>query len=424
MKEDLLHYAWRLKKIDYSQLYTEDNAKIEIINPGVHNSNAGPDFLQAKIKIHDTIWAGHIEMHLNSSDWHKHKHSADPAYDNVILHVVYNHDMDIYRSDGTRIPTVSLQTLISPDLINRYQELMRNESWVYCSDKIESVSEFIKTSWLNRLIVDRLEKKTKVIRSDLERFDMDWERVFFIHLAIHLGAKVNNDGFRFLTESLPLNYLNKYRGSLIEIEALLFGQAGLLDRDFKDEYPKKLKTIFTHQKNKFQTSPINKAVWNFLRLRPPNFPTIRIAQLATLINQTQHIFSKCMAANNVKELINVFEIKVSNYWKNHYVFDKVSQKVIDKKLGQTTIYNLIINCISPFLFVYGREKGVIKYEEKAIRFLEELKPEKNSIIRKWHSLGYEAYSASDTQALIQLKNEYCNYERCLQCHIGNRIISQ
>lgn len=424
MKEDFLHYVWRLKKIDFNRLKTSDQLKIEILNPGIYNTNAGPDFLLAKIKIQETIWAGNLEIHINSSDWNKHKHSDDAAYDNVILHVVFNHDVDVKRRDGTVIPTVELKTLIEPELIQRYQELIKKERWIYCENQLNDVSDFVKKNWQNRLVVERLEDKTNIVNRDLERFGMDWEQVFFIHLSIHLGAKVNNDGFRFLTESISLNQLNKYRGSLREIEALLFGQAGMLDQDFTDEYPNKLKSTFQHLQRKFQLSTINVATWNFLRLRPPNFPTIRIAQLATLVNQTEHVFSKCMAANSTKELLNVFDIRVSNYWKNHYVFDKLSKKSIDKKLGKSTIYNLIINCIAPFLFVYGRKKGIPRLEEKAIEFLEELSPESNSIIKKWSNLGFNASNAADTQALIQLKNNYCNHQKCLQCQIGNSILSK
>lgn len=422
MREDLLHYVWRLQKFNTHELSTTSGDTLTIIQKGNYNHNAGPDFLEARIEIDDTLWAGHIEIHKNSSEWYLHGHDQDLAYDNVILHVVYRHDREVMRKDGTVIPTLVLEPRMDLPLIGKYEELIHNETWIPCQPDIFQVAEFVKNNWKDRLIIDRLQEKTSGILEDLVKTQMDWESVFFTYLAMHLGTKVNKDAFRTLGMSLSRQILLKNRGNLKNLEAILFGQAGMLDQSFQDDYPNELQYRYNHIRQKYDLQPINRSVWNFLRLRPANFPTIRIAQLAQMINQTEHLFSKCMAALNIKEYLNTFDIQISNYWKDHYVFDKASKQSKNKKLGKSTIFNLLINTICPFLFLYGREKGITAYQDKAIELLEQIPPEKNRIVTQWNQLNYQAEHAMDTQALIQLKNRYCDEKRCLQCHIGHALM--
>ena len=423
MKEDFLHYIWRLQKYDSAKLTTSEGKKLDIVHPGRHNHNAGPDFLEGQIKIDDTTWAGNIEIHVKSSDWFAHKHENDLAYDNVVLHVVYEHDKEITRRDKTIIPTLILKPLIDLGFYNRYKSLIYKNDWIPCAPKIASVSEFVKNTWKDALVVERLEYKIEEIRRDLLIATMDWESTFFMYLAMHLGTRINKEAFRLLCNSFSRNILLKHKNNIHEIEALLFGQAGLLDQSFSDGYPTKLKTKYLHLKHKYSLDSINYSTWKFMRLRPANFPSIRIAQLSQLIFTSEHLFSKCMAAKNIKEFENTFDIEISQYWKTHYIFDKASNQSRNKRLGKSTIYNMVINTIVPFLFLYGREKGIPSYEEKAIKLLEEVPPENNNIIKKWNNLGYHSTHAFDTQALIQLKNTYCDMGKCLECRIGHTIMS-
>ncbi len=421
MKEELLHYIWRTKKFD-NTLLTEQGQPLEILFSGKFNTNAGPDFLEAKIKIGDTIWAGHVEMHLKSSDWIKHKHQEDAAYNNVILHVVHENDQVIKDQNNVEIPALALKNLIAPEIYSKYNNLMNNAKWVSCQDRFQEIPELIKNVWKDRLIIDRLEDKTQLIKEDLEKSNWNWEQVFFLHLAMHLGTKVNKGPFRLLMQSISLNTLIKHRTSLHEIEALLFGQAGMLDEKFTDEYPNGLQQTYLFLQKKYDLVAIKKSVWNFLRLRPPNFPTIRIAQLARLVYQTEHLFSKCLAAKTVTELHNTFTIEIGQYWKDHFLFEKQSPKQSNKKVGKATVQNIIINTVVPFLFVYGKAKGLEKYVDKALNHLERIPAESNSIIKKWQQLGYDAENSMDSQALLQLKNKYCARKRCLECQIGHQLI--
>ena len=422
MREELLHYIWRIQKVDQNGLTTTGGDQLTILAPGKYNTNAGPDFLEAKIKLNNTIWAGHIEMHVKASDWYKHRHQVDQAYHNVILHVVFEADKPVLDQNKKPIPTLEISNKISSELIDKHQRLMENQHWIPCQAQLQVVPDHVKKLWNDRLIIDRLQDKTTLIEEDLRKSQWDWEHNFFVHLAMHLGSKVNKDAFRLLTQSIHLNLLLKHRHSLHELEALLFGQAGLLLDHFEDSYPQKLKSTYLFLQKKYDLVPINHSVWNFLRLRPANFPTIRIAQLSTLLFMTEHLFSKCLAAQNRKEIENTFQIELNNYWTDHYVFDKISARKSKKKLGKSTILNLIINTVAPFLFVYSKAKGKHEYLDKALRHLESIPAESNHIIKKWINYGYPVSTAMDSQALLQLKNKYCDHQRCLECRIGHYLL--
>lgn len=421
MQENFLHYLWRLGRFDQKNLQTTQGESISIIQIGEHNTDAGPDFTNARIQIGDTIWAGNVEIHVNASEWIKHKHDSDKAYNNVILHVVLEEDQPIFRASGERIPALELRKRIPKGVLAVYQKLIHNEHWIPCQHHFYEVDKFTRNMCLDRMMVERLDRKTVAIQKALELNMNSWEDTFYQRLACNFGVKVNSDPFELLAKSIPLNILSKYKNSLLQIEALLFGQSGLLEDSFEEAYPQKLQKEYLFLQQKHQLVPIRKETWKFLRLRPANFPTIRIAQFAQLIFQSAHLFSKMLVAKNVKELENMFELKLSNYWQTHYVFGKESTKR-NKSLGINTIHLLIINTICPFLFLYGKMKDEDAYKEKALQLLEELAPEKNSITKKWQELGVSIENAYQSQALIELKNEYCAKKKCLECGIGNKIL--
>ena len=423
LKEDFIQYLWRVKKIYLHDLKTTQGETIEIIDVGRHNTNAGPDFLNAKIKIGKILLVGNIEMHLRSSEWIKHKHQNDLAYQNVILHVVLVEDEIIYHGNKSRIPCLELRSRIPPRLSKTYLKLINNETWIPCQHLFHKVSEIQLALWIDRLLVERLQRKTVYISERLEATQNDWESCFFQILCRNFGTKVNADPFEWLATILPLNLLTKHQNSLLDIEALLFGQAGMLEREFVDAYPKKLKKEYQFFRKKYGLEPIHTASWKMLRLRPANFPTIRIAQLASLIFKTRHLFSKALAAKNVKELENMFDLEVSTYWQTHYVFDKTTAKR-KKKMGKSMIHLLIINTIAPFLFIYGKINEEQSYQDQALMLLEQIPAEKNKIISRWKELGLAPTSAYETQALLELKNNFCDRKACLSCTIGHQVLKR
>ena len=424
MKEDFLHYLWRMKRFDLSQrLLTTQNETLQILQFGTHNSHAGPDFLDARIKIGDTLWAGNVEIHVNSSEWYAHGHETDKAYDNVILHVVLEEDRPILRTNGTRIPCLELRRLIPHKVQTVYQKLQHNAHWIPCQHHFYTVSEMTKNLWLDRMAVERLERKTEEIAKILMQNKNNREETFYRFLARNFGVKVNAFPFEMTAQSLPLLTLAKHKDNLQQIEALLFGQAGLLEEDFTEDYPNALKKEYAFLRKKHNLTPIPGQAWRFLRMRPANFPTVRLAQFATLIHQSVHLFSKILEAKDAEEIEQLFIAEPSEYWKTHYVFDKESDEK-EKRLGRSTIHLFIINTIVPFLFLYGKDKADESYKDRAFALLESLPPEKNSIIKGWKNLGMKPDSAYRTQALLELKNEYCNAKRCLECAVGNKILRE
>ena len=421
MLEDFLHFVWRTRRFDLKNLKSCQGESIQIHQFGILNTNAGPDFLQAKIQIGDTLWAGHVEMHLKSSDWYKHKHETDPAYDNVILHVVFEHDREVLRSNGEKIPTLELAKRIDSSIENKYYHLIKNEKKIPCQSHFDAVEDIIKHSVLDRLLVERLERRTVFIRESLELNNQDWEQTLYGLLAASFGLKVNKDAFHALSRSLPFKILLKHRDKLHHLEALLFGQSGMLEKDFKDPYPVQLKKDYLHFKKMYGLEAIQNSMWKFMRMRPANFPSVRLAQFAQFIYQTEHIFSKLLAAENGLEIRNLFEIKVAGYWKSHYVFEKASNSR-QKKLGKGFVELIIINAIAPFLFVYSKAKDDQRYLDKAIKLLESVKAEKNTIIKKWEAIGLDLTTAADSQAALELYQCYCLKKRCASCGVGASIL--
>jgi len=421
MKEDFLHFVWRTRRFDWQNLQTTDGTSIEILHFGEYNTNAGPDFLNARIRIGETLWAGQVEMHLRASDWEKHSHSTDPAFDNVILHVVLDEDVAIRRKNGNSLPCLELRKHIPTQLSKKYLKLLNSAHWIPCQHQFHEVAEITRNVWLERLTVERLAQKTEAVESVLHKNQNNWEETFYQLLARNFGTKVNAEPFSWLAESLPLTILGKHKNSLFQIEALVFGQSGLLDNIFEEDYPKRLQREYTFLQKKYQLKPISGVAWKFSRLRPANLPTVRLAQFAKLIFQSSNLFSKILESSTIEEIEQLFDVQLEGYWLTHYTFGKTSAKR-QKSLGQQTMQLLIINTIAPFLFLYGKRKSESCYQDKALQLLEMLPPESNRIIRGWKALGVEPDSAYRTQALLQLKNEYCTAKRCLDCAIGNAVL--
>lgn len=420
--EDLLYYIWRFRLFDFKNLKTQQGELIEIIEPGIRNTDAGPDFIMAKIKINDQLWVGNAELHVKSSDWNLHRHVQDPSYNNVILHIVWKHDEDIKNSLGQLIPCMELNKLVNNQLLSKYEYLMQNQLWVPCGNIINSVPSIIKQTWLSRLTAERLEQKSKMVLDALDQNNRDWESVCYQILARALGGQVNGEIMEILARLTPLSIIYKHRDQLLQLEALLFGQSGLLmEADASDEYITKLQNEYAFLKSKYNLQSLKSSQWKFLRMRPANFPTLRIAQLARILFQTDLLFSKFLSARHVNEIIHMLDVTISQYWKNHYTFNSKSENK-EKHLGKETIHSIIINTISPLMFAYGISTANDVYKEKAIEWLEALPAEKNVITKGWTAIEWKATTAMDSQAQIQLKNKYCNDKKCLHCNIGHHLI--
>lgn len=419
--EDFLHYIWTFKLFNTQEIKTVQNESIKILKSGQHNTDAGPDFFNTQIQIGETMWAGNVEIHINSSDWLKHRHQKDNAYNNVVLHVVYHHDVDITNSNGNVIPTLELKQLIDPKLISNYKQLISSKNWIACSNQIKQVDQFVLQNWLERLVFERLERKSIEIAQTLLLNKNDWEETFYQVLFKYFGLKVNSEPFHLLAKNTPLKIIEKHR-NLFVIEALLFGQAGFLVDKKDDEYFQRLKKEYHFLQSKFNLTLLDKSLWKLLRLRPANFPTLRIAQLAHLLSNEPRIFSKILAIDSVKELQQFFSLTASSYWNNHYQFG-VEQKVSSqKRTGKLMIDSLIVNVVVPMLFVYASSKQDEELKNKAVRFLEELKAEKNTIMLNFEKLGVKSRNAMQSQALIELKSNYCSHKKCLHCSIGNYLL--
>lgn len=421
MTEEFLHHIWKFRLFDQLELSTTDNETVEIVRAGEHNFDAGPDFFNAKIKIGKTLWAGNVEVHINSSDWKKHNHQNDKAYDNIILHVVNNADADLSRSSGEKIPTIEIKGRIEEKLIRNYLKFKSGNDWVPCEKQIENVPSIIIQSTVDKLVLERLERKSDFIFDCLKLNQNNWEETFYQLLARNFGFKINSEPFHLLAKSIPSIILSKHKSSLLQIEALLFGQAGMLNKHFEDKYPQSLQNEYVFLKQKFKLSSMDEHLWKFLRLRPVNFPSVRIAQFANLIYNSSHLFSRILETEDCKDLKKLLNISVSEYWETHYIFDKKTATK-PKRLGEDGVNNIIINTIVPFLFVYGKQKGDEVYVERALHFMEQVPGEDNSIIRRWDKLKLPVSSSYSTQALLQLKNEYCSEKKCLKCNIGNYLL--
>jgi hypothetical protein len=422
MNEKLLHFIWKFRLFDQGNLMTTEGEPVDIVNPGMHNTNSGADFQQAKVRVGKTLWAGNVEIHIQSGDWFAHKHNADTAYNNVILHVVYEQKGNgAVMKNGETIPTLELKNRIRPELLSRYEELAKRQDWIPCARFFKDADEFVTRSFLDRLLVERLESKVAQVNALLAASENDWENVMFQMIARYLGASINKDAFYSLAKSLPVKVWAKYQYDTLQVEALVFGQAGFLSETFTDEYPNQLRKEYNYLKRLHQLQPMDKHLWKFLRLRPSNFPTLRLAQLAALMGKEVKLLSQILEAKDIKAIHRFFEVEVSEYWRTHYQFDKPSKKV-DNHLGTAMKDILLINAVAPVLFAYGKYKGDEDYCDRAVQLLESCKPESNSIITGWKKLEMKPTNAFESQYLLQLKGEYCDKFRCLDCAIGYGVL--
>lgn len=422
MTEKLLQFIWQHRLYNTElPLQTTEHETIIVLHPGSLNTHAGPDFLEAKLKIGETVWAGNIEIHLKSSDWNKHLHQHDASYSNLILHVVFEDDEPIRTKDNLYFPTLVLHQHINQALLENYERLMQNHGFIPCAKLIDTVRDITIHQQLDRMLIERLTDKTEYIQALLERFQSNWQEVFYVQLARGFGLHINQDVFERLALQTPLNLFAKHKQQLLQIEALVFGQAGFLNDYFDEAYPQELQREYAYLKKLYSLHSIEQHQWKFLRLRPANFPTLRLAQFAQLLHESSHLFSKIMEADSLKSIEKLFRFTVSEYWLNHYTFQEKSAERT-KKLGKTFIQNLIINVIIPTVFLYGKLQAKPSYCNKALEWLRALPPEKNSIIDQWKTTKIDIQSAYDTQALLQLKKHYCDHKQCLSCGIGYALL--
>ena len=429
MREEFLYYIWENRLTD-KDLKTTEGEIVDIVATGYRNTNSGPDFLEARIQIGDKLWAGHVEIHVKSSDWNRHGHQTDKAYQNVILHVVYENDGQV-----NNIPILELKGHFDESLFAQYQKLISSKNWIPCEKSIAKVPVFTRLSWFDRMAVERLESKSDTVTKILEANQFDWEDALYKLLMRYFGLKVNNEAFETLSNILPFKTLLKHADNLLQLEAMLFGCAGFLEDDFTEDYPLLLKREFSVMKSKFNLLTMPAERWKFMRMRPSNFPTIRLAQMAQLIHKNGCLFSKIRDAKNGDEVKALFDVKASEYWETHWRFETQlpnspdplkrgshgSQKT-PKHLGDTTSDVLIINAVAPLLFCYGKLHKDESLCDTAMQFLEETEAEDNAIIRHFAQCSIKAENAMQSQALLHLYSYFCKRKRCLECRIGNVLL--
>jgi hypothetical protein len=426
MKEEFLHYLWKYSLYDSDKLIDNEGNRITVVHPGEYNRDSGPDFFNARIKIAGTVWAGNVEIHTKSSCFDSHGHNHDPSFDNLILHVVAERDKPVFNSRGEEILTVRLS--FSPDIYDNYVELLNNPFVIACQSDIKSLDNFFILHWLNALVIERLQEKSQQIVKIFTETRNDWEETFYRLLARYFGFRVNTEPFEMLASALPFKIIRKHSDNRFQVEALLFGTAGLLDEGLfrealNDDYYTGLIREYKILSAKYSLHPLHGWIWKFARLRPANFPTIRISQLAEMLTVTGGLFSKVLEADDIKQLKELFEVTASEYWDDHYVFGKKSRSCA-KATGSQATDIFLINVVIPVMFVYGRYIDKRELCEKAVFLLEDISPEENSIVGEWHSAGVMAESAFYSQALVHLRNNYCKKRKCLDCRIGARLIAQ
>lgn len=419
MHEDFLQYVWKNGLLKTNVLRTEGGERVEILDFGRQNTDAGPDFFNAKVKIGDVVWAGNVEIHLRAGDWYRHNHHVDHAYNNVILHAVEIIDKDVYAASGRLIPAVKLSYV--EDLLFEYERLFKSRKKISCLDRFSDLDSITVSSWLNKLAVERLQQKTEGILDLLKYNKNSWEETFYQVLARYFGLNVNSEPFEYLAKNTPLKILLKNRHSEIAIEAILFGQAGMLNEEKGDTYYSSLKKEYEYLKSKYGLTSIPHSLWKYLRLRPSNFPELRVAQFANLVFKSDNIFSKVLECGDVAELYSIFNVKASSYWNKHFSFNNSTVSKV-KNLGKTSIDIIIINAVIPIIFAYGISHDMQNIKDKAIYWLESIKAERNRIVRQWENAGVNVVSAMDSQALIQLDKKYCDKRRCLYCDFGNKLL--
>ncbi len=423
--EALLHYCWKHKLFPLQALQTIDHRTVEVIDPGLHNRHAGPDFFNAKVKIDGTLWVGNVEIHDKASDWFAHGHDRDAAYDNVVLHVCGIADAIVRTHNGLTPPQMLLS--VPQHVADHYQQLLTIDRYPPCYKIIPDLSRLTVHSWMSALQTERLEQKTEAIRQRVSICDGSWEDAYFVTLARNYGFGVNGDAFEAWAKSIPLHAVDHHRDNLFQIEALFLGQAGLLDiAAVPERYQKvaldegyftRLRNEYIYLSHKFGLKPINHKLWKYLRMRPQNFPHIRISQLANLYHSRRAGLSQLVECETVEQMQQVLATNVTPYWETHYVFGSESAKNV-KHMSPYSLNLLMVNTAVPMLFAYGRYRGNEQLCDRAFTLLEQLHAENNNIVRLWQECGLVVQNAGDSQALIQLKKQYCDKKDCLHCRIG------
>lgn len=421
MKENFLHYLWQYQQFDTNNLQTNQGQSVTILKKGYKNTDSGPDFDNCRIVIDGIEWAGKVEIHIRSSDWEKHKHQHDPNYENVILHVVWEDDKDIFRKDGSQIPSFSLKNRANKNALEKYNYLMENEQRIPCEKMFEAQSDMTKFSMIEKALAHRLERKSGEVLELYKELNNDFEEAAYQVLMRNFGFKLNAEPFQILAKNLPLKIIAKHRGQIFQIEALLFGQAGFLDNP-ENEYAQKLSDEYRFLSGKYglQYGKMDRKQWKFMRTRPQNFPTVRLAEVAAILNQSSGLFN--LFIENTDRIKDTLQAEPSEYWKHHYDWNKPSGK--PNRLGKTSLDNILINTAAPLLASYYYITDNYSFFEKALNLLEKVSPEKNYITRIWDSLGLKSKSAFDSQALIEQYNEFCKKRKCLSCVVGVEILSK
>lgn len=418
IKEELLHHIWQHRLFRSAQLKTVEDDALDILRPGDLNTDAGPDFRNSRIKVAGTKWAGNIEIHVRSSDWLRHAHQDDPAYSNIILHVVYEDDL---KDKLGSFPTLELKEFISDQILRRYAGLNSSKDELPCGQQFLEVPDLVRNAWYDSLLISRLQRKSEWMHRLVNVFDGDLEQAFLVVLFRAFGMKVNAEPFEQLARQTPWKVLSKHRDNRMQLEAILFGNAGFLEST-GDEYTDGLRKEYDFLRHKYQLNPLDKNQWKFLRLRPANFPTVRMAQLAALFQETGaffHWFSNQMEDRKWKRLA----VSPSDYWKTHYTLGTESESR-SKRIGPTMIRNILINAVAPFLFVSAQRDGKPDMQDKALSLLQQLEAESNVKVNAFAAYGLRVHNAAESQALIELKTNYCDHKKCLICNIGANILKR
>lgn len=423
MKEDFLHYVWKFQKFDKRDLKTTSGELVQVLNPGRHNFSSGPDFFNAQLTIANQIWAGNVEIHLKSSHWYTHRHEEDHNYDSVILHVVWEHDAEVFRKHNIAIPVLELKKGVDKTTLENYRKLFsKDQQWINCQNEIASIDSFVLHNWLERLFIERLQQKSDSLLIELSTLKNHWEALLFQLLCKNFGLNINGSAFLSVAKSIDFSIVQKCSHNTLQLEALLFGQAGLLDRDLEDRYCIKLQKTYAFLKYKHKL--VNEMVISpkFFRLRPPNFPTIRLSQLASLYSSRPNLFSEIISVKTKDALYQIFEISASSYWDTHFNFGSAVTNR-KKKLTKKFIDLLLINTVIPLRFCYANFVGM-DASEAVLHLARSIPKEENTIVAKFNTLGAVATHALESQALLQLKNNYCDAKRCLECALGNELLNR
>ncbi len=420
-----MYFIWQSGGLFDLDLRTTGGAEVSLLKPGYRNRGAGPDFLDARIKIGDITWYGPVEFHLKTSDWDAHGHTSDSAYNNVILHVVMEHDREIKTGKGVQLPTLSLQKYLDRAQIEKYRELQKNKGWIPCDGLLQSrMGDFFWPQYLSRLAIERQQQKAGRILKMVESENGHWDKVIFALLGKYLAGKINAISMAELVNCTPYKLILKYRSDAKKLQALLFGQAGFLQKEEGDDYYLELKKEYRHLADMHNLAPMVSAEWCYMPVRPPAFPTIRIAQMGHLMHREARLLNFLLNAQSTTELLNLFKVDAGPYWRSHYVFGKKAARDSIKRVGKATAESLIVNVAAPVLFAYGQHSGKIELTERAIDWLEALPPERNRIVKRWVERGVKPTNALESQALLELKSNYCNKNRCLECALGSKLLSE